>query len=576
MPRTHTNDQRRMTREIRRMRRYMRRSTRRKLRENHSGPMAVTSITGFFWRFRSEFLPFYIALFLAVSATVAHRAWGAGAVVLMTLFSLATACVVARRMPRRIERAYAVTVAILASGWWSAAAILSPGHPPLPTLLVTAGTVAAIPWWAHRRRRERVRVERTMQAWPVLAENAGLSGSRVMSAIVDAWGYTARVALRRGMSARSAIARSDEIASMLGVRPNSVRVTADPDREDHVIVRVTETDPLARPNPWPGHDHPATITKPIAIGVSEDGTAVTVLLLRRHVLIGGVVGAGKSGLVNTILAGLIPADDVTVWGVDLKGGMELGPWAQSLGRLATTPDDALTLFTAAWEELNRRTREQAQRGERTWNPTRERPALAILVDEFAELPPEALDIADSLARLGRAVAVTLIAATQRPTQDATGNGAIRSQMDVRIALRVRERADTDLILGAGAYKSGWRTDAFTLPGVFLILDPDHTTPTPHRAYLLDDDTVADITSRYPTPPALPARSDGPHTDHNPDPNSALWTALTATPDGASVPDLVTATGRPRRWVYYALQQLQEAGKVRQAAPGRWHATPHRP
>jgi S-DNA-T family DNA segregation ATPase FtsK/SpoIIIE len=37
------------------------------------------------------------------------------------------------------------------------------------------------------------------------------------------------------------------------------------------------------------------------------------------------------------------------------------------------------------------------------------PALVIVVDEYAELPPEARDYADSLARRGRAVAVNLLA-----------------------------------------------------------------------------------------------------------------------------------------------------------------------
>jgi S-DNA-T family DNA segregation ATPase FtsK/SpoIIIE len=67
------------------------------------------------------------------------------------------------------------------------------------------------------------------------------------------------------------------------------------------------------------------------------------------------------------------------------------------------------------------------------------PALVIIVDEYAELAddaPEATKDADSIARRGRAVAVTLIAATQRPTQKAMGKGALRSQMDVRICFRV--------------------------------------------------------------------------------------------------------------------------------------------
>ena len=81
------------------------------------------------------------------------------------------------------------------------------------------------------------------------------------------------------------------------------------------------------------------------------------------------------------------------------------------------------------------------------------PALVIVVDEYAEMPAEAQDYADSVARRGRAVAVNLLAATQRPTQEAMGGNAVRSQMDVRICLRVRERRDVDLILGQGSFAS---------------------------------------------------------------------------------------------------------------------------
>ncbi|SNQ47029.1 conserved membrane hypothetical protein [Frankia canadensis] len=569
MSRVHIREQRRMSRDMRKMRRYMRKSMRRRTRE---GPRGIGAAAGIFWTYRSELAPVYTMISLTFSASVAHRMWGTGAIIVVALFCLVGGSVAARRYDRRNERGYARVVLFLACGWWAAGAITGPGHPPLPTILMLGGACAAIPWWAHRRRRSRVRVERTIRAWPVLAEDAGLAGSRVMSAVVDAFGYTARVALRRGMSARTAIGRSDEIASMLGVRPNSVRVTADPDREDHVIVRVTETDPLARVAQWPGHgDITPTITEPVPLGVAEDGTVVAVSLLRRHALIGGVVGSGKSGLVNAILASLVPAADVDVWGIDLKGGMELGPWKKALGKLATTPEEAVLLLADARDELTARARELAARGERTWHPTRTRQALVILIDEFAELPGEALDIVDSIARLGRAVAVTLVIATQRPTQEVMGNGATRSQMDVRVALRVRERADTDLILGAGAYRSGWRTDGFSLPGAFLLLDPEHNTPIPSRAYLISDETVASIAGKFVAPIPLPPASDKQHPEQSEDPQEALWAALVdAGPDGVAVPDLVTATGRSRRWVYYALHQLQDAGRVA-TTDGRWRA-----
>jgi S-DNA-T family DNA segregation ATPase FtsK/SpoIIIE len=104
---------------------------------------------------------------------------------------------------------------------------------------------------------------------------------------------------------------------------------------------------------------------------------------------------------------------------------------------------------------------------RLWLPTEQAPALVIIIDEYAELAenaPGAVEHADSVARRGRALAVTLLAATQRPTQQAMGKGAVRSQMDVRICLRVRERRDTDLILGQGMFAACWHAHTLDAPG----------------------------------------------------------------------------------------------------------------
>jgi DNA segregation ATPase FtsK/SpoIIIE-like protein len=64
-------------------------------------------------------------------------------------------------------------------------------------------------------------------------------------------------------------------------------------------------------------------------------------------------------------------------------------------------DDAVVILQA-----------RAAYGRRTWEPSPEMPALVIIIDEYAELAeqaPDAMDDTDSIARLGRALAVTLIA-----------------------------------------------------------------------------------------------------------------------------------------------------------------------
>ena len=149
--------------------------------------------------------------------------------------------------------------------------------------------------------------------------------------------------------------------------------------------------------------------------------------------------------------------------------------------------------------LQARAEQLAAEGRRTWEPSPDMPALVIIIDEYAELAddaPEAMPDADSIARLGRAVAVTLVAATQRPTQKAMGQGAVRSQMDLRICFRVRERKDVDLVLGQGMLAAGWHAHTLNAPGKFLVCAPEHTTPKRARAYLLTDQAVTETAARY--------------------------------------------------------------------------------
>lgn len=472
------------------------------------GWLAFSALCRWVYRHRSAFLPFIITVAAFVVAAMLHRhhpaAWIAVTIltVLVTVIlgiprRLARAPVAARILiylweacgiGRPIERAYGTVVIATTGGWLAAAIAVGPLVMPLPRIAVIATVILGIPWWTHRRRRARVRALRTIQSWPGLAENMGLPGSRIASIVTDKWGWTGRVILRKGTTAVQAINQLSAIESGLGIRPGSARAIPDSSRADRLILRVVERDPHAEPIPWT-EPTIATVTRPIVIGLFEDGRPVAVLILRRNVLLGGTTGAGKSGVVNVILAALVSCHDAEVWGIDLKGGMELQPWARCLAHLATTPQDASELLAAAVAELDRRATAMATQQKRLWEPTATDPAIVIIIDEYAELPADALDHADSIARRGRAVAVNLLAATQKPTQDAMGGNAVRSQMDVRLCLRVRERRDTDLILGQGAYAAGWHAHALSQPGTFLLSDPEHTTPERARAYLITDDQI---------------------------------------------------------------------------------------
>src|ERR1700733_12613118 len=107
----------------------------------------------------------------------------------------------------------------------------------------------------------------------------GLPDSRIVSATGDAWGFTARVILRKGTTAVQAINQVPAIESGLGIRPGSARALPDPHRADAVILRVMETDPHAQPVAWPGQPD-TSITRPAVIGLFEDGRKVCAVILR--------------------------------------------------------------------------------------------------------------------------------------------------------------------------------------------------------------------------------------------------------------------------------------------------------
>lgn len=392
------------------------------------------------WRYRSELSPIAVAAGLAGAGAWTHSACPRWVPVLILAFAPVAAWLTVAFGARiglapLAERAYAGAVILAAGAWLAMAAALGPLAAPLPAALTIGAAVLSVPWWAHRRRRARVRVERTLAAWPDIAKAVGLAGSAVMSATVDTWGWRARFRLARGQTIADVTARIPAIESGLGTFRGAVRVYPTPDdRANRVELRVLDSDPHADAILWPGPSI-TSITEPAELGPFEDATPCGVLFLRRHAVFGGSTGSGKSSGLNVLMGNLTACPDVIIWAIDLKRGMELGPWAECIGQLATTPEQANALLRDAVAILKGRAEYLASLCRRTWEPTPEMPALIIIIDEYAKLTeecPEAMHHTDTIARLGRAVAVTLIAATQRPTQKVMGQGAVRSQMDLRV------------------------------------------------------------------------------------------------------------------------------------------------
>jgi DNA segregation ATPase FtsK/SpoIIIE-like protein len=288
-------------------------------------------------------------------------------------------------------------------------------------------------------------------------------------------------------------------------------------------------------------------------------------------------------------------------------GQGAEPGGQAPARCRRIDPEPVTLWRSLLRDavavLQARAALLAAAGKRGWPISPAMPVLIIIIDEYAELAeqaPEAMTDTDSIARLGRAVAVTLITATQRPTQKAMGQGAVRSQMDLRICFRVREPRDVDLVLGQGMLKAGWDAHNLNAPGKFLISAPSHDRPKRARAYLVTDQAVTETAGHYANVrPVLDAESRraildaaNARPDHDENPASetgspgadqpsgrqpmmaeqTLWTALCAAPaEGIAVGDLMRVTGMARPTIYRHLREYVKQGRVVQVSRGLWRA-----
>ncbi|MFM6848715.1 MAG: FtsK/SpoIIIE domain-containing protein, partial [Terrabacter sp.] len=185
-----------------------------------------------------------------------------------------------------------------------------------------------------------------------------------------------------------------------------------------------------------------------------------------HVLVGGTTGSGKSELLQTLVTGLAVTcrpDDLAFVLVDYKGGSAFSDCARlphTVG-LVTDLDAVLTAraLTSLDAEMKRRERLLADAGAKDLADYRravsvrgQLPPLArlvIVVDEFKALADEFPDFVSGLVRvaaLGRSLGLHLVLATQRPAGIVSAD--MRANVNLRIALRVRDRSDSADVIDA--------------------------------------------------------------------------------------------------------------------------------
>lgn len=199
----------------------------------------------------------------------------------------------------------------------------------------------------------------------------------------------------------------------------------------------------------------------VPLGISDEGTHELDLVRHGpHALVAGTTGSGKSELLLAYLRGLFTLNSpehATTLLIDYKGGATFGPLvdAPHVVGLVTDLDEGLAAraLIALRAEINRREHLLARAGFSSYtayaaarlagNDGDPLPRFFVIVDEFRVLAEELPDFVAGLVRLaavGRSLGMHLVLATQRPGGPVTAD--MRANLDLRVALRVRERVDS--------------------------------------------------------------------------------------------------------------------------------------
>ena len=304
---------------------------------------------------------------------------------------------------------------------------------------------------------------------------------------VSATRYTDRVQVRlvSGQSPADLAKHADALAHGFGALLCRVRTA----RSGRVVLEFVRRDALAAIVPaLPIPDRPDL--KALPVGRREDGLTWLVRLHGTHVLIAGATGAGKASLLWGLVRAMFPlmrAGLARVLAADPKL-MELAYGRiifETHGSYAADPVAITAMLEQAVADMQARAARFAG-VQRDHIPTAEDPFTVILVDEVAFLTAYQPDrklrekIMAALATLttqGRAVGYCVVAALQDPRKDVL---SIRNLFPDRIAMRLDEPEQTDMVLGDGARDRGAScelisSDPATGAGVAFVrleADPD--------------------------------------------------------------------------------------------------------
>ncbi len=240
--------------------------------------------------------------------------------------------------------------------------------------------------------------------------------------------------------------------------------------------------------------------EPVYVGINEFGLPVCIRIIYKNLLAAGEPGGGKSGLLNILtghaalsaLARLVLFDGKQV---------ELGMWDAIADEFVGPDlDHAIITLRRLQVVMNNRYAWLRARRRREIRPHDGLTVIVVVFDEIAlystvlgtrAQQEEFLTLFRDLVARGRAAAMPVIAATQRPSVDILPK-SLRDLFGYRAAFRCTSTGSSDIILG-----DGWAHAGFSATGISpanqgeaLLIAEGGIPQRIKAAYLGDSDIIA--------------------------------------------------------------------------------------
>ncbi len=325
-----------------------------------------------------------------------------------------------------------------------------------------------------------------------LAEKLGLGvGTDITDVRTDAGGIRKTFTFRlKGCSVEALQSAVPLLASRLQVPATGVRVVENPDDAGAPSLVVMAKDVLKKMGQWPGPLNPGgSIAEPVLSAMRECGSLVTAIRLYRHLLIGGMTGAGKTeGAIGELLDIITRRDVVVVWSDTGKPGHTLPDIAPAMTKVVVDRPGTVKMVNALQKAVTYRA---SRASGRKWKPTKSLPAILVHFEEGALVASIlGTDLRDFVAT-ARSVGIIVTLSMQRPSANALDTD-VRAQFADRWCFGVSRSEDTDMVLTEGMTEKGVAPEKWAdkKPGYcYREAGPEVDHATPARTWLIPPNVV---------------------------------------------------------------------------------------